>query len=164
LRRLLVGLLLIILLLPTVATSINAQQAKEERTYDEILSITVVSNIGLWKIKEIGLNVSSLGVSGAESIANVQEYELLFTKHSDYDSRVEFFKSYGYNVLGFDLLPEQGAVLRVNASSLDAARQVATVLENAFRLSFIYIKTNGNNHLFYSSAELGRPQDQSSCR
>ncbi|HEY4674220.1 MAG TPA: hypothetical protein VIH03_08645 [Nitrososphaerales archaeon] len=160
LRRLLVGLLLIILLLPTVATSINAQQAKEERTYDEILSITVVSNIGLWKIKEIGLNVSSLGVSGAESIANVQEYELLFTKHSDYDSRVEFFKSYGYNVLGFDLLPEQGAVLRVNASSLDAARQVATVLENAFRLSFIYIKTNGNNHLFYSSAELGRPQDQ----
>jgi uncharacterized repeat protein (TIGR01451 family) len=161
LRKLLAGWLLIILLLPIAATSINAQQqADQTRTYDEVLSIAVVSNIGLWKIKEIGVNVSSLKVSATENVPNVQEYELLFTKHSEYDSRIDFFKSYGYNVLGFDLLPQQGAVLRVNTSSLDAARQVATVLEDAFRLSFIYIRSSGNNHFFYSSAELGRPQDQ----
>jgi len=159
-QKLLVGLLLAILLFPAVAINIKAQQTQEVRTYDEVLSLNIVSNIGLWKVKEIGVNVSSLGVSGAESITNAQEYELLFTKHSDYDSRVEFFKSYGHNVLGFDLLPEQGAMLRVNASSLDAARQVAAVLESAFRLTFIYIRSNGNDHLFYSSAELGRPQDQ----
>jgi len=161
LRKLLVGWLLVILLLPIVATSINAQQQSDPtRTYDEVLSLNVVSNVGLWKIKEVGVNVSSLKVSAAENIANVQEYELLFTKHSEYDSRVEFFKSYGYNVLGFDILPQQGAVLRVNTPSLEAARQVATVLENTFRLSFILIRSTGNNHLFYSGAELGRPQDQ----
>lgn len=136
--------------------NVKAQEAE----YDEELSITVVSNIGLWKIKEIGVNVSSLGVTSIERIANVQEFELMFTKHSEYDSRVEYFKSYGYNVLGFDILPQQGAVLRVNTSSLDTARQVAAVLENAFHLSFILISSSGNNHVFFSNAELGRPQEQ----
>ncbi len=155
-QRLLAALLLAILIAPSIVTPIRAQA---QQGYEEKLQITVAGTTAFWKVTLSGLNVSSLGISDIEKVAGVQDFDLLFSKYSSLDPRVEFFTSHGYDAIGMNFIPQKGAVLRVKAPSLDSARQLANALEAPLRLGFAYLKSEGDNHFFYSHAELGRPDE-----
>lgn len=153
-QRFFVALLLAILIAPSITAPIKAQA---QQGYEEKLQITVAGTTAFWKITLSGLDVSSLGISDIEKVVGVQDFDLLFSKYSSLDPRVEFFTPHGYDAIGMNLIPQKGAFLRVRASSLDSARQLATALEAPLRLGFTYLRSEGDNHSFHSYAELGSP-------
>lgn len=125
--------------------------------YKEELSVSVSGDIAYWSIKLTDVNTTGVTSQNLDNSFGVDSFSLShYSQQGSFDPRFDIFTTHGFGLIN-SILPKDGALLVVKASSQENADKFASVLSEELKLGFISYDSRKSNQLmdyqYYSHAE-----------
>jgi hypothetical protein len=153
--------ILIIMILFSSLILYHPSLAESIEDYSEEISVTLIGISAYWEITMRGGDISIPNLEESETdFGGISEYQLITMDPSRWSPDFELFSSSGYDIIDFDVVPEQEIFLLIDSDDIGSAWDLANDFSELFHLKFELYSSSNQMFTFYSHFDFDLLRDK----